>query len=507
MPKSAAVPINHDLALDHASPTPLYRQLYERLRRAILSGQLHAGDRLPSTRTLASQLGVSRNVVCLACDQLIAEGYIASKVGRGMHVAQVIPEALLTVPTAAHAPAAPAGLTTHPAASRGGARLAQPVVHADSTVPPDHGSRPICAFRAGVPALGAFPYQLWAQIVARHARHTLPHRSDYQETAGYRPLREAIAAHIGITRGVQCTADQLVIVTGAQSALDLAARVVLDPGDRVWMEDPGYHGARAALGAAGAQLVPVPITAAGLDVAAGTGRAPEARLAYVTPSHQLPLGVTMSFAQRLALLEWAYQAQAWILEDDYDSEYRFSGRPLEALYGLDRGNRVIYLGTFSKTLFPALRLGFLVAPPDLVDAFVAAYRSVGRHAPILEQLALAEFITAGHFMRHLRRMRTLYAERSAALIDALTHELGDLLVVQRPEGGMQLVGWLPPGCDDRVAAAHAAAHDVDVVPVSLFSLEPQPRGGLVLGYAAVDVQELRAGAQRLARALHSLPRS
>jgi GntR family transcriptional regulator/MocR family aminotransferase len=215
----------------------------------------------------------------------------------------------------------------------------------------------------------------------------------------------------------------------------------------------------------------------------------------------------MSFAQRLALLEWAYQAQAWILEDDYDSEYRFSGRPLEALHGLDRGNRVIYLGTFSKTLFPALRLGFLVAPPELVDAFVAAYRSVGRHAPILEQLALAEFITAGHFMRHLRRMRALYTERSAALIDALTHELGDMLAVQPPEGGMQLVGWLPPGCDDRVATAHAAAHDVDVTPVSLFSLEPQPRGGLVLGYAAINEQEIRAGAQRLARALHSLPRS
>jgi GntR family transcriptional regulator/MocR family aminotransferase len=233
MPKSAAAPINHDLALDHASPTPLYRQLYERLRRAILSGQLHAGERLPSTRTLASQLGVSRNVVCLACDQLIAEGYIISKVGRGMHVAQVIPEALLTVPTAAHAPAALEGLTGHPAASRRGARMAQPPVHADSTVPPDHGARPIRAFRAGVPALDAFPYQLWAQIVARHARQTLSHRSDYQETAGYRPLREAIAAHIGITRGVQCTADQLLIVTGAQSALDLAARVVLDPGERV----------------------------------------------------------------------------------------------------------------------------------------------------------------------------------------------------------------------------------------------------------------------------------
>jgi len=229
--------------------------------------------------------------------------------------------------------------------------------------------------------------------------------------AGYRPLREAIAAHIGVTRGVRCTADQVIVVSGAQAALDLAARILLDSGDMAWIEDPGYPDARGALEGAGARLVPLSVKEDGLDVRAGRIPCPGARLAYVTPSHQFPLGVTMSLAQRLALLEWASQADTWILEDDYDSEYRFSGRPLEALQGLDSTNHVIYLGTFSKVLFPALRLGYLVVPPDLTDVFVAVRLFVDRHVPILEQMALADFMTEGHFTRHIRRMHTVYAER------------------------------------------------------------------------------------------------
>jgi len=342
-------------------------------------------------------------------------------------------------------------------------------------------------------------------MVTRRVRHSLQEASDNQDPAGYRPLREAIAAHIGVTRGVRCTADQVMVVAGAQAALDLAARILLDPGEMAWIEEPGYPGARGALEGAGAQLVSIPVKEDGLDVRAGRTRCPQARVTYVTPSHQFPLGVTMSLAQRLALLEWASQANAWILEDDYDSEYRFSGRPLEALQGLDSTHRVIYLGTFSKVLFPALRLGYLVVPPDLTEIFVAVRQFVDRHVPILEQMALADFITEGHFTRHIRRMHTRYAERRAALIAAVASELGELLEVHAPEAGMHLVGWLPPHMDDAAVAQQAATYGVEVLPVSVFSREPMRRGGLVLGYAAVNEQEIRDGVHRLAMAIRSMP--
>jgi GntR family transcriptional regulator / MocR family aminotransferase len=243
-----------------------------------------------------------------------------------------------------------------------------------------------------------------------------------------------------------------------------------------------------------------------LDVHAGRARCPGARLAYVTPAHQFPLGVTMSLAQRLALLDWANEAGAWILEDDYDSEYRFSGRPLEALQGLDSTGHVVYLGTFSKVLFPALRLGYLVVPPDLAEVFVAARLFVERHVAILEQMALADFITEGHFARHIRRMHAVYAQRRAALLAAVASELGDLLAVHVPEAGMHLVGWLPPGVDDAAVAQRAARCGVEVIPVSVLRQEPTPRGGLLLGYAAVNERDIRDGVHRLARAIRSMPR-
>ena len=329
----------------------------------------------------------------------------------------------------------------------------------------------------------------------------MPRLFAYQDPAGYRPLREAITSHLGMTRGVRCTADQVLIVAGAQAGLNLAAQLLLDPGDAAWIEDPGSLTARGALLGAGAQLVPVPVDREGLVVAAGIARCPHARLALVTPSHQVPLGVTMS----LALLQWARQQRAWILEDDYDSEYRYAGRPLEALQGLDHANRVIYIGTFSKALFPALRLGYLVVPPELVEAFIAARRFVDRHVSALEQTALADFMLEGHFTRHLRHMRTLHAERRAAFVAEIQHHLGDMLEIQPSEGGMHLVAWLPPGMDDQAAARQAAAHNVDTVPLSSYGVEPMERGGLILGYAAVSEHEMRDGVRRLATALHSMP--
>src|SRR5215467_7777236 len=484
------------IVLDTTSFVPLYRQLYDRLRLAILTGQLATGTRLPASRTLASQLGVSRNTVYIAYQQLLVEGYIDSKVGNGTSVACVVPETLHAISSPSQSIRPAQDNTSRSRVSQRGMNMAHMTAMPMPQVPSEPGILP--AFRAGVPALDLFPFQLWAQLVTRRVRRSLQKASDNQDPAGYRPLREAIAAHIGVTRGVRCTADQVIVVSGTQAALDLAARILLDPGDMAWMENPGYPGARGALEGAGAQLAPIPVNADGLDVRAGRTRCPQARVAYVTPSHQFPLGVTMSLAQRLALLEWANEANAWILEDDYDSEYRFSGRPLEALQGLDRTNRVIYLGTFSKVLFPALRLGYLVVPSELTHIFVAVRQFVDRHVPILEQMALADFITEEHFARHLRRMHTRYAERRAALIAAVASELGEMLEVHAPEAGMHLVGWLPPHLNDATVAQQAEAYGVEVIPVSVFSSEPMHRKGLVLGYAAVSEQEIRDGVQRLA---------
>jgi GntR family transcriptional regulator/MocR family aminotransferase len=353
----------------------------------------------------------------------------------------------------------------------------------------------------GQPDVSGFPYEIWARLIARHARQSLQAVSHYQDAQGYSPLREAIAAHIGITRGVYCSPEQIILTAGSQGALDLVARVLLDPGDLVWVEDPGYLGARGALLAAGAELIAVPVDQEGIDVEAGRRRCTNARLATVTPSHQFPTGVTMSLNRRLALLEWAREARAWIVEDDYDSEYRFSGRPLEALQGLDSTQRVIYIGTFSKVLFPALRVGYLIAPPELLKGFVAARRFIDVHPPILEQMALADFIVGGHFARHLRRMRLLYLERRNTLVEALKSELSDLLSITVPEAGIHLVAWLPPGMNARQAARLAAARGLDVMPVARPFL---PRGGLALGYAGSSPEELRAGVRTLAEALRTL---
>jgi GntR family transcriptional regulator/MocR family aminotransferase len=320
---------------------------------------------------------------------------------------------------------------------------------------------------------------------------------------GYLPLRQAIATHIGLTRGVHCSAEQIILTTGGQGALDLVARVLLDPGEAAWVEDPGYSGARGALLAAGAQPVTVPVDGQGLDVEAGRQLGPAARLAIVTPSHQFPTGVTMNLSRRLALLEWSRETGAWIVEDDYDSEYRFSGRPLEALHGLDRAGRVLYIGTFSKVLFPSLRLGYLVAPPELLTGLIATQRLIAVHLPLLEQLALADFMAEGYFARHVRTMRQLYKERRNALVDALARELGTRLEVTVPEAGMHLTVWLPKGMSAQAVARRAAASGLHILPISHFSLRSLQRDGLVLGFASASPQELRAGVQMLALALQT----
>lgn len=500
MPKRAASVTKPEMRLDHSISMPLYKQLYERLRAQILTGQLQMGARLPSTRALASELGVSRNTTALAYELLLLEGYVESRVGDGTRVARLRwerppetrgPDSLLTH----HVEVAP---QTPTLAQRLNPLLTSPY-HGEIIGDQSAAGRQV--FRLGQPDVTCFPFETWARLVARRARQSLPAVSLYQNAQGYLPLREAIAAHIGITRGVHCSPEQIIITAGSQGALDLLARTLLDQGDVAWVEDPGYLGARGALLAAGAQLAPVPVDAEGMVVHAGRQLYPKARLAVVTPSHQFPTGVTMSLNRRLALLEWAREAQAWIIEDDYDSEYRYSGRPLEALQGLDDMRHVLYIGTFSKVLFPSLRLGYLIVPAELVPGFVAARHFIDVHAPLLDQMALADFITEGHFVRHLRKMRALYAERRDTLVDALTHELGGLLDVTTPEAGLHLAALLPPGVSGKAVASRAAEHGLHIQPVSGSSLRPLAREMLLFGFAGATPDDIRAGVHALAQAL------
>ncbi len=495
MPKRATGTIMTGLVLDRDHPIPLHRQLYEGLREAILTRRLMPGARLPSTRTLASELGISRYTVMDAFRQLLVEGYLKGKVGAGTHVTRTLPEDVLR-------PSLPAtSVPSYPREQRLPSQrsTAQLVLDWPTLLPrldEPHHSR---AFQVGSPALDAFPGDLWGQLVARHGRQMSAAMRGYLHPAGYMPLRQAIAAYLGTARGVHCTAEQVIVVNGSQQGIALTAQVLLNPGEAVWMEDPGYCGAKGALLGADVRLVPVPIDAEGLDVEAGKARCPKARLAFVTPAHQCPLGITMSLQRRLALLEWAQEAGAWIIEDDYDSEYRYVGRPLAALQGLDTAGRVIYAGTFSKVLFPALRLGYLVVPHDVLDAFIAARLFADMHTALLEQAVVAEFITAGHFARHIRRMRLLYAERQAALIKA-AQQLPDWLDVRPAEAGMHVLGWLPAGSDDQAIAQLAAHHDVTVSPLSRHCMEPSAQRAVLLGYAAVPIPAIQAGVDRLVAA-------
>ncbi|GCE28844.1 GntR family transcriptional regulator [Dictyobacter alpinus] len=493
-----ALPIEKtNIILDQHAAAPLYRQLYERLRAQILAGQLEMGVRLPSTRVLASELGVSRNTTALAYELLLLEGYIESRVGDGTRVARLQSSLLRQAGKSVKKPSRQPGVKS-PLAQRGQALLDAERTGDIYSEQATSGTNP---FRVGQPDVTHFPYELWARLVAKQARQALPDVASYQHAQGYLPLRAAIATHIGITRGVQCTPEQLILTSGSQGALDLVARTLLDPGQSAWVEDPGYMGARGALLAAEARLIPVPVDEQGLNVEAGRQLSSSARLVIVTPSHQFPSAVTMSLGRRLELLEWSRAAQSWIIEDDYDSEYRFSGRPLQALQGLDNSERVIYIGTFSKVLFPSLRLGYLVVPPALLPGLNAVRRLIDVHPPLLEQLALTDFIVEGHFARYLRKMRAMYLERRNTLITALTQELGGLLEITTPEAGMHLVAWLPQDMSGEYIIKQTTQQGLPILSLSTYSLRPLQRDALVLGFATSTPKELQTGVQKLARAL------
>lgn len=485
------------IPLDSKSKEALSRQIYRALRDGILAGRLTPGFRLPSTRALASDLGVSRNTVVTAFDQLLAEGYVESRVGRGTRVSQMLPDHLLHARSRPRVRALPAAPVSTPPSARGALLVERAAKK--SSLPDAAGVVP---FAPGIPALDLFPWQTWGRLVAKRGHEISPASAGYGDTLGYRPLREVVARYAAVARGLVCTADQIIIVGGSQQGLDLVARVVTDPGDAAWIEDPGYQGALGAFAGAGLHVSGVPVDADGMSVVAGRVGAPTARIMYVTPSHQFPLGVTMSLSRRLELLSAAAEMQAWIIEDDYDSEFRYVSRPLTALQGLDTDGRVVYVGTFSKVMFPALRIGFIVAPPSLVPALAAARHFAGTQQATLEQMVLTDFIADGHFERHVRRMRSVYAERQQDLIDALAAECGDLIDVAAAGAGMHLVGWLRPDADDREVSTRAAARGVDAIPLSAFTVSRGiGRPGVLLGYANVDRRAMIVAARALAAAI------
>jgi GntR family transcriptional regulator/MocR family aminotransferase len=388
---------------------------------------------------------------------------------------------------------------SHPPLSRRGEALAaMPPASRRLPGPP----RP---FRLGVPALDLFPLRLWRQLVNRRLRSIKTSQLDYGPSAGLAELREAIADHVRAARGTRCGADQVLVVAGTKPGLDLVSRLLLDPGDVAWLEEPCFPGARSALLAAGATIVPVPVDAEGLDVAEGERLAGRARLACVTPSHQFPLGVPLSLARRTALLRWAHAASAWVVEDDYDSEFRYGARPVPCLHGLDPDGRVIYVGTFSKTLFPALRLGFLIVPADLQPALLQARRSIDYHPPALDQAVVADFLSGGHFERHLRRMRTACRERLEALVEAARRFCGGVLRLRPLHTGLHAVADLD-GVDAERVCREAAVRGLELMPLAAYySGRPDPAyaNALVLGFAAVPPEALVRGMERLAAAIEA----
>ncbi|WP_084305923.1 PLP-dependent aminotransferase family protein [Bradyrhizobium sp. ARR65] len=454
--------------------TPIHRQIYDHFRSAITTGQLRPGDRLPSARSLAQQLSVARGTVDTAYAMLTGEGYVVSRRALGTIVSPHLPS-----------------LAARRAATE----------RRDAPLPLQPAQREPRPFQLGLPALDAFPRKLWSRLVAREARALSAADMAYPDGAGYWPLREAIAAYLAVGRGAICSARQVVITSGYQGALGLIIRALLKPKDKVWFEDPCYHLARAAFEAAGTRIIPVPVDAEGMRVSEGIARAPDARLAVVTPSHQSPLGVALSLPRRLSLLSWAAEARAIIVEDDYDGEFHYAGRPLPALKSLDRGGCVIYAGSLSKVLFPGLRLGYLVLPDDLADAFERTIRNSDARIATFEQRVVAGFMTEGHFARHLKRMRSLYAERRQALADALKNVFGDRVIVDLQPGGMHLIARFASLRRDSELASKAEAAGFAVEPLSRRAIRPGCGDGLLLGFTNVAGQDAQRLCRRLANAI------
>ncbi|MEX3949286.1 PLP-dependent aminotransferase family protein [Paraburkholderia sp. EG287B] len=524
--------------LDRGSAQPVYRQLHKLLQQAILSRELPAGARVPSSRLLAAELGIARNTVTQVYEQLVLEGYVTSATGRGTFVADTSPDEIVgateigsmqtrknsresgavlpagdvaTNSSRAQGTETPAAGAPAAAATSGleAATLAQrPIARALSA----RGTRLITsagvskrqggAFMPGVPDVSRFPARVWTRLHNKYWRSLRPDLLTYAPGGGLALLRHVLADYLRTSRSVRCSPEQIIITTGIHQSIDLAVRLLSDPGDTIWTEDPCYWGVRSVLHVSGLNTRPIAVDSEGLNPSAGDFAAPPPRLMLVTPSHQYPLGMVMSLARRRMLLEYARQHQCWIIEDDYDSEFRYGSRPLASLQGLDTAGQVIYVGSFGKTLFPGLRVGYLVAPEALAESFATASAELYREGQLLQQAVLAEFIAEGHFTSHIRKMRALYGQRRQVLLDAVARRYGDALPAIGGDAGLHVVMQLPEGSDDRAVAEAALARNIVVRPLSgYYSSRGSANPGLLIGYACVPDEEIAPAFDTLAEAI------
>ncbi len=498
MVKRAGGALLPSIAIDPAAPRPIATQLYVGLRDAILSGAIAAGTRLPASRALARDVGVSRTTVIDAFERLIADDILMARVGAGTYVSPAL------TAERPDAPAAGAGTASPRCAPRLSSAMHWTVEHLAERSRLPHSPR---AFVTGLPALDEFPMALWGRLAARHWRAGRADVMGYGDAAGDPALRQAIVAHLGANRGIACDVEQVFITGGAQEAFLRIGALLLNPGDKVWFENPGAIGARNSLLAAGGELVPVPVDSDGLKVGEALRRSGRFRLAFVTPSHQQPLGHIMSLERRLALVRAAEQAGAWIIEDDYDGEFCFGRRPISTLQSVDRSGTVIYVGTFSKSLFPALRLGFMLVPPSLVGPLRTISAAFSPGVPSSVQAIVAEFIAEGHFAAHLRRMRRIYQERHDALCAAAAARLAGLLAVTRTDSGLHTIGILPRWLPEKAVAQALAARHISASAIARFSIERAAVNGLVLGFGGVRPAEIERGVAVLGDVLEELARA
>jgi GntR family transcriptional regulator / MocR family aminotransferase len=488
MPKK---PLYREFAFNppHCDQT-LQEWLFCEIRSAILDGRLRPSARLPSSRSLAHHHGLSRSTVTEAFRRLKLEGYITGLTGSGSFVAENLPDQYFQSINGNLA-----------AKSRAVTKPMRAVAKAKETVLLEYSQRLGTPFQACGPAVDQFPVDTWARLSSRVLRRVTPSELAMGNERGDFGLRSEILAHFGPARQVRCDIDRIVVVYGVQHALDLLCRVLLRPGDPVWLENPGYHGARTLFRAAGATIIPAPVDERGLQVERAIKSLPVPKLVYLTPAHQFPTGAALSLDRRFKLLAWAREHGVTVFEDDYDGDFRFACKPLGSVQGLDTGDCVAYCTSFSKLLFPSLRLGFLVLPHRLLDLILALRKATDRYPPVLQQKTLAEFMRTGEFGHHLRRMRELYAERWAVLSEVAQEYLGDWLDVQRAECGLQTAAWLLPGISDVKVSAAAAREHLEVHPISPFYAAGKCRQGFLLGFGPVAPKDLRFGAQRLAKLL------
>ncbi|WP_153101941.1 PLP-dependent aminotransferase family protein [Paraburkholderia hayleyella] len=508
--------------LDRGNGQPLYRQLHRLLQQAILSRELPAGSKVPSSRLLAAELGIARNTVTQVYEQLVLEGYVSSATGRGTFVADSAPDEIIGTPDASAAPdaanlpdatrGAPDAALRQALFAPGSARLAR----SGTPLAPERalsrrGARLVAgagvskrqggAFMPGVPDVTRFPARVWSRLQNKYWRRLRPDLLTYAPGGGQAWLRHVLADYLRTARSVQCAPEQIIITTGIHQSVDLAVRLLSDVGDVIWTEDPCYWGVRSVLQVSGLEVRPVAVDDEGINPGPDDLLQPP-KLMLVTPSHQYPLGMVMSLQRRRMLLEYARQHQCWIIEDDYDSEFRYGSRPLASLQGLDSAGQVIYVGSFGKTLFPGLRIGYLVAPAALAERFATASAELYREGQLLQQAMLAEFIAEGHFTSHIRKMRALYGQRRGALLEAVAQRYGTTLPVLGGDAGLHLVLQLPPGADDRAAAAAALERNIVVRALSGYYAEAaRAQPGLLLGYACVPDEEIVPAFATLSQAL------